>query len=172
MILLALGTNLGDRKANLEQALRELSTVLRVLRVSAVYETAALLPEGAPTDWDIPFYNIVVSAEATIDSKTLLMQVKAIEQRLGRQDVGRWGPRLIDIDILAHGTARMQEEDLTLPHAEMMERDFVMVPLAEIAPHWRHPVTGDAAHEWVRSKGMAIGSGLMRSPVLLNWREG
>lgn len=171
MILLALGSNLGDRKANLEAALCALGEHVQVLRVSSVYETAALLPEDAPADWDVPFYNIVATAEGDIAPDELLELVKDIEQALGRKDIGRWGPRLIDIDILAHGAQEVQSDKLTLPHAEMLGRDFVMVPLAEIAPHWRHPQSGETAHEVVNAKGMELGQGLMRLHVSLQWRE-
>lgn len=171
MILFGLGSNLGDRKANLEAALRALEEVAQVLRVSSVYESAALLPEGAPEAWDIAYYNIVVSAESALEPQALLAEVKRIEQALGRKDVGRWGPRLIDIDILAHGDTQLQSDALTLPHAEMLGRDFVMLPLAEIAPHWRHPSdAAPAAHEVVREKGMALGDALMRLHINLDWR--
>lgn len=172
MIFFGLGSNLGDRKANLEAALRELSALARVLRVSSVYESAALLPEGAPPEWDIAYYNIVASAESDLEPQELLAEVKRIEQALGRRDVGRWGPRVIDIDILAHGEAQLADETLTLPHAGMLERDFVMVPLAEISPHWRYPAgAAPAAHEVVRDKGMGLGETLMRLHITLDWRS-
>lgn len=177
MILLGLGTNLGDRKANLEAALAHLGhgdgAPVRLLRVSSVYESAAMLPEDAPEDWDIPYYNIVVAGESSLGAEALLDAVKRIERALGRQDVGRWGPRIIDIDILAYGDSCHHSEALTVPHAAMLERDFVMLPLAEILPHWRYPVaTGEealTASDVVRRKGMAQGEGLLRLPLTLRW---
>lgn len=171
MILLGLGSNLGDRQANLEAALAALvaDASLRLLRVSSVYQSAALLPENAPADWDIAYYNIVVAAEGDVPPERLLAAVKAIEAKLGRKDVGRWGPRVIDIDILAHGDEVMEGETLTLPHPAMLERDFVMVPLAEIQPHWLHP-QAVTAHEWVGQKAMTQGEGLQRLPIALHWQ--
>lgn len=168
MILLALGTNQGDRQQNLENALFALSDAgIKVLNVSSVYETAALLPEGAPADWDIPYYNIVITVNTDLPPLALLERAKAIEIALGRVDIGRWGPRLIDIDILAHGAEVLDDEALSLPHKAMLSRDFVMLPLEEIAPHWRHPLEDITAHEVVKNAGMAIGAGVMRLNVML-----
>lgn len=177
MILFGLGSNLGDRKANLEAALAALgqgdAAPVHLLRVSSVYESAALLPDDAPPEWDIPFYNIVAAAESALPPYQLLKVVKQIEQRLGREDAGRWGPRVIDIDILAYGNTMLQSAELTIPHAAMLSRDFVMVPLAEIQPHWRYPnETEDAptAYEVVQQKAMTLGEGLMRTEIYLQWR--
>lgn len=171
MILLALGTNQGDRAQNLVAALLALSSVgVAPLHVSSVYETAALLPENAPPEWDIPYFNIVVSVTTELPPLSLLDTVKRLERELGRVDVGRWGPRVIDIDILAHGEHRHEDERLSIPHKSMLVRDFVMLPLVEIAPHWRHPVEGVTAHEAVAKAGMAIGLDVMRrSDVILRW---
>src|SRR5690606_10527700 len=121
------GSNLGDRQANLEMALAALgqgaNAPVKLLRVSSVYETAALLPEDAPEDWNIPYYNIVVAAESRLKPEALLDAAKAVEQAMGREDVGRWGPRVIDIDILAHGDRILRSDRLTLPHPAMLERD-------------------------------------------------
>lgn len=171
MILLALGSNLGDRQANLEAALLRLQAAgVHVQHVSSVYETAALLPDNAPPEWDISYYNIVCAVETTLAPDALLRLVKDMEILLGRKDIGHWGPRLIDIDILAHGDTVREEEHLTLPHAAMLSRDFVMLPLTEIAPHWVHPVALRPAHEITREAGMQIGAGIMRLPLLLQWR--
>lgn len=179
MILLGLGSNLGDRQANLEAALAALgqgeAAPMRLLRVSSVYESAALLPEDAPPHWDIPYYNIVVAAQTVLEPARLLQVAKQIERRLGREDVGRWGPRVIDIDILACGDSVLQTTELTIPHAAMLSRDFVMVPLAEIQPHWRYPGESEemlTAHELVRKKAMTLGEGLMRLPISLHWQVG
>lgn len=177
MILLGLGSNLGDRQANLESALLRLGqgadAPVKLLRVSSVYETAALLPEDAPEEWDIPYYNIVVAAESLLAPEALLEAVKGIEQQLGRKDVGRWGPRIIDIDMLAHGDTEQQSDALTLPHAGMLGRDFVMVPLAEILPHWVYPQAEAAeprtAQQVVHDKGMTQGEGLSRLSIALRW---
>lgn len=174
MILLGLGSNLGDRKANLEAALAALGqgagAPVKLLRVSSVYETAALLPEDAPEDWNIPYYNIVAVAESHLAPEALLDAAKAVEQAMGRKDIGRWGPRVIDIDILACDGHIIDSERLTLPHPAMLEREFVMIPLAEIQPHWRHPSPeGLTAHEVVQRKGMALGESILRTSVMLRW---
>ena len=177
MILLGLGSNLGDRQANLEAALAALGhgadAPVKLLRVSSVYESAALLPEDAPEDWDIPYYNIAVAAESRMTPEELLEAVKAVERALGRQDAGRWGPRVIDIDILAYGDRILRSERLTLPHPAMLERDFVMMPLAEIQPHWHYPQPegGESFSmcEAVQRKGMTLGEGILRTSVMLRW---
>lgn len=171
MILLALGTNQGNRSQNLENALNALQNAdVSVVNVSSVYETAALLPENAPPEWDVPYFNIVVAVETDLAPLDLLATVKRLEQQLGRVDVGRWGPRIIDIDILAHGIETHEDEQLSVPHKAMLVRDFVMLPLEEIAPHWRHPVENVTAHEAVTRAGMAVGYGVMRrGDILLRW---
>lgn len=174
MILLGLGGNLGDRQANLEAALAALvrDGAVRLLHVSPVYESAALLPEGAPEEWDIPYYNIVVAAECGLEPEALLAAVKRVEREMGREDVGRWGPRVIDIDILAYDDRIIDGERLTLPHPGMAERDFVLVPLADILPHWRFPCAeSPTARELAWQKGMAPGEGLRRTGVELRWPE-
>lgn len=147
----ALGSNQGDRLRYLEQAgaLLESRLALEHVRYSSVYVTPALLPEGAPEAWNIPYLNQVMLAEVPGEAEpmVLLEQVKQMEQQLGRQVRGHWGPREIDIDILFIDEVCMQTEALTLPHAAMAERAFVMVPLAEIAPEWRHPVLQQSAVE-------------------------
>jgi 2-amino-4-hydroxy-6-hydroxymethyldihydropteridine diphosphokinase len=139
MIILGLGSNQSDRMAHLRAAVAELARVLSNLRVSSVYESAALLPEGAPPEWNIPYYNMAVCGQADIAPEALLAEVKAIEQKLGREFRGVWGPREIDIDILAMGDVQVKTETLTIPHAGLLERDFAYVPLVEIAPEWKHP---------------------------------
>lgn len=154
MILLGLGSNLGDRRTNLAIALRELGKAVDILCVSSVYETAALLPEKAPAEWDVPYHNIVISIEYYLSSSDLLYKAKLIERGMGREDVGRWGPRIIDIDVLAFHDEVRNMPHLTLPHPGMAERNFVMVPLAEIAPDWVHPVSRRTAAQM--AAGMSL----------------
>ena len=173
MMFLGLGSNLGDRKRNFEQAFTLLTeggnAPLVIDRVSSVYESAALLPDGAPKEWNIPYYNIVLSASSKVEPEETLAWVKAVEQQMGRKDIGRWGPRIIDIDILSFNNKAYQLDGLVLPHPEMLKRDFVMVPLAEIAPDWRHP-NGKTARQWVDENKMAEGLDLKRTDVVLQWR--
>lgn len=170
MIFLGLGTNLGDRHANLEASLRALSTLMNIHQVSSVYESAALLPENAPAEWDISYYNSVICGESSLSPEELLMAIKNLEKLLGRKDIGRWGPRLIDMDMLSYGALIHQSDNLILPHPEMTKRDFVMVPLAEIAPQWKHPVMHKSAAMIVKEQAMGSGDGLKRLTTPLRWR--
>jgi 2-amino-4-hydroxy-6-hydroxymethyldihydropteridine diphosphokinase len=148
MILLALGSNVGNREAYLQRACDALDGMgIRVVKRSSLLETPAMLPPGAPLSWDVPFVKLVVQVLAEHEPEALLAQVKTIEQELGRVDRGRWGPREIDIDILVYHDEICSSASLTLPHPGIALRDFVLRPIAEIAPHWRHPVTHLSARE-------------------------
>jgi 2-amino-4-hydroxy-6-hydroxymethyldihydropteridine diphosphokinase len=126
---LALGSNLGNRQENLKKAIAALGERVKIIRVSRVYETA---PMGLTEQPD--FLNLVVEIETDLPARELLQEAKAIEQILGRQEGPRWGPRVIDIDILLLGEENISEPGLKIPHPRMTERAFVMVPLAELAP--------------------------------------
>lgn len=143
LIILGLGSNVGERQEFLEQAIDALcdhpDLELQNIRCSSIMETPALLPENAPPEWNVPFLNMVLSGETLAPPEVALHAVKQIELDLGRQERGRWGPREIDIDILALGDQRVDSPQLSIPHPEMTKRAFVMIPLAEILPEWRHP---------------------------------
>lgn len=146
MILIALGGNVGDANAMLEKARAAMEQRgIRIVRASRVIQTPALLPPGAPAAWDQAYANQVVAVETPLDPLPLLAALKAIEQALGRIDCGRWGPREIDLDLLAHGEAVLTHEQLILPHPGIAGRRFVLEPLQEIVPDWRHPHTGKSA---------------------------
>ena len=148
MILLALGSNIGDREGFLRRACEALDAVgATVVKQSPLMETPAMLPPDAPAEWDIPFLNQVIAVTTNHTPEALLACAKSIEAGLGRQDRGRWGPREIDIDLLAYHAERRDTALLTLPHPGIALRDFVLKPLAEIAPEWRHPITGRTARE-------------------------
>ena len=125
-----LGSNVGDRLANLKKALAELRAQagIEVGRVSSAYDTD---PVGPPQP---NFLNAVVELLTTLSPRELLGALKDIEARLGRSPGERWGPRVIDLDLLLYGTGEIHEEGLHVPHPLMRERAFVLVPLAEIAP--------------------------------------
>jgi 2-amino-4-hydroxy-6-hydroxymethyldihydropteridine diphosphokinase/dihydropteroate synthase len=142
MIILGLGANEGNRIAALKKAVEALSTILTEIQVSPLYESEALLPENAPADWNKPFLNQAVAGETALAPLRLLETLKKIEQTLGRIDRGRWSPREIDIDILAYHDEVIETADLTIPHKALLERDFALIPLAQVAPHWRYPVPG------------------------------
>lgn len=143
--LLGLGANLGDRRANMLEALRRLGAAQRVTAVSSLYQSAALVPAGDPPGPD--FLNAACEIETDQTPQELRAFVKDIEAQLGRAPAPRWAARVIDIDILLYGDAGVRDDDLVIPHPAMMERHFVMVPLAEIAPDARHPVLGKAIGE-------------------------
>ena len=146
MILLALGSNLGDRAQTLERARAALEAAgVQVLAASSLHETAALVPDGAPADWDRPYLNQVLQVQTVLAPAALLAATQAIELRLGRTTAPRWAPRVIDIDLLAHGDHVVDTTALTLPHPQLHLRRFVLAPLCEIAPHWRHPLLGRTA---------------------------
>lgn len=133
------GSNLGDRRKNLAQAINTLNDRpdLAVMRTSSIYETA---PWGMADQPD--FLNMVAEIETPIPPHELLERIKMLEQGMGREDGPRNGPRLIDIDILLMGELVLDEPDLVITHASMHERAFVLVPLAELAPDLVHPVLG------------------------------
>jgi 2-amino-4-hydroxy-6-hydroxymethyldihydropteridine diphosphokinase len=152
MILLALGSNLGKREEYLAQARTVLGMFeVQIIRESRIIETPALMPSGAPADWNVPFLNQVIRVETHLKPMELLAVIKHIETDLGRTPKARWAPREIDIDILAYNEVLMVEEALTIPHPAIDERRFVLEPLAEIAPHWVHPVLGTTAVEMLEA---------------------
>jgi 2-amino-4-hydroxy-6-hydroxymethyldihydropteridine diphosphokinase len=128
---LSLGSNLGERRANLEGALKCLRETpgVRIERVSGVYRSAPIGVREQPE-----FLNLAVEARTALAPSELLRAVKDIERTVGRTPGARWGPRVIDIDILIYDGVTMETKELTLPHPRLAERAFVVVPLAEIAP--------------------------------------
>lgn len=141
MVILGLGTNLGNRMQNLRSAIAEIKALgVTDLSHSIVYETEPLLPEGAPSSWDISYYNMVVSFKTEIAPHDLLLKIKDIEKKLGRVDSQRWAPRMIDIDILLYNDAVIKTAELTIPHYGMLERAFVLLPLYQLSPNTYHPI--------------------------------
>lgn len=136
-VYLGLGTNLGDRFANLKAAIAALGEVARVDALSRIYETAPLYVTDQPA-----FLNMAARAETDLPPHALLGRLKAIEERLGRVASLRYGPRLIDLDILFYDTQRVASGNLEIPHPRLTERRFALAPLADIAAELRHPVLG------------------------------
>ncbi len=133
-VYLSLGSNMGDRQQNLDLALKLLSQRMQVVKVSSVYDTEAVGPISQPR-----FLNLVCEVKTRLAPEGLLTMVKGLELKMGRK--GRTGePRIIDVDILLYGDTVVKTSDLEIPHPRMAERQFVLVPLAEIAPDAVHPV--------------------------------
>lgn len=114
-----------------------LEGITRLTSVSSIYETDPVGPVEQPA-----FLNLAAAGETDLTPGHLLAGLKAIEQDVGRTPTIRWGPRVVDIDILLYGDRLVETADLSIPHREMTRRAFVLVPLAEIAPELIHPVTG------------------------------
>ncbi len=136
-VYLGLGSNLGNRRANLAAALRRMQPLVRVEAVSSLYETK---PVGVTEQPD--FLNAACRAVTGLRPIALLRHVKAVEREIGRRLGEPQGPRPIDLDILLYGDEVIDEPELRVPHPRMAERAFVLVPLAEIAPDVRHPELG------------------------------
>jgi len=140
-VYLGLGSNLGDRQGNLDKALDFLSQRLRMGKISSVYDTEAVGDTTQPR-----FLNLVCQAHTRLAPEALLTVLKGIEQKLGR--TGKSGaPRPIDIDILLYGEEVLETPELVVPHPQMTERAFVLIPLAEIASDLVDPVSSKTIKE-------------------------
>jgi len=135
LVILGLGSNLGDRDTFLRAALKALAPAYQVEHISSVYETAPQLVVVQPF-----YHNLVCTGRTQLSPHDLLHFLKALEQRLGRTPTYRYGPREIDLDLLLYGDQIITTPDLIVPHPRMAERAFVLAPLTEIAPHLRHPL--------------------------------
>jgi 2-amino-4-hydroxy-6-hydroxymethyldihydropteridine diphosphokinase len=134
-VYLSLGSNIGDRAANLKAAIAALADEGVIVRkVSSFYETEPV--DYLQQDW---FLNCVVEGETELPGGTLLAKLRAIETRMGSKKVIAKGPRILDIDILLYGDEAIATPELQIPHPRMTQRRFVLVPLAEIAPDLSHP---------------------------------
>lgn len=134
-IFLGLGSNLGDRRENISSALRELKKFVNPIKISSLYET---VPKDAPGH---PQYmNAVFEATTELSPHELLKTIKRLEKKLGRASERDMLPRVIDIDILFYNQNSIRSDALTIPHARLHLRNFVLIPLCEIAPNYVHPV--------------------------------
>lgn len=149
---LGLGSNLGERAAHLTEALRRLHSHprLEVVKVSCVYETDPVGPQDQPD-----FFNLVAQVQVNCTPEELLAIVQQVEREMGRVRTERWGPRNIDIDILLYGNQTIDTPELQVPHPQMMRRQFVLVPLAEIAPDLILP-DGHPAAEAATADDLAV----------------
>jgi 2-amino-4-hydroxy-6-hydroxymethyldihydropteridine diphosphokinase len=134
-IFLSLGSNIGDRAANLNAAIPALAEAgVRVGKVSAFYETEPV--DYLQQDW---FLNCVVEGETELPAGALLSRLREIEMRMGSKKAIAKGPRILDIDILLYGDETIATPELQVPHPRMTQRRFVLVPLVELAPDVKHP---------------------------------
>lgn len=141
-VYLALGSNLGDRLANLKQAIDSLTPQMEVKAKSSVYETPPWGYEAQPN-----FLNQVVKAKTYLDPEPLLKHLKRLEVALGRQASFPNGPRLIDIDILFYDDLILNTSSLVIPHPRLHERGFVLLPLMELSPDLVHPLNKKRVRE-------------------------
>lgn len=149
IVYLALGSNVGQRENNIREAIRRVaSTAVEITKMSSIYETE-------PVDYlDQPwFLNAVVEARTALAPQQLLAYLRDIESQMGSQKPFAKGPRLIDLDILLYDDLTIETPDLQVPHPRMLQRNFVLIPLAEIAAALRHPSwTASAAELLQRSR--------------------
>jgi 2-amino-4-hydroxy-6-hydroxymethyldihydropteridine diphosphokinase len=143
---LGLGSNLGDRQANLDRALAFLGQRLRVEKVSSIYDSEPVGNIEQPR-----FLNLVCQVNTNLSPTSLLALAKAIENKLGRWGGSSDAPRTMDIDILLYGNQVIKTPELVIPHPRMDKRAFVLVPLTEIAPKVVHPVSGKTAKEMLKA---------------------
>jgi 2-amino-4-hydroxy-6-hydroxymethyldihydropteridine diphosphokinase len=159
---IALGSNIGDREQNLQSALLALQALGRVGRVSSFYETEPVGPVAQPD-----FLNAVAELQTALPPEELLASLLRIEQEHGRDrsSASPKGPRTLDLDLLAYDDVVMDSATLTLPHPALAERAFVLVPLAEIAPEWLHPVLKASAADLLTRIGQFSDVSKRQSPA-------
>ena len=146
--LLSLGSNIGDRLTNIRKAVDLLHKSDRVTAKSNVYETPPWGVETQPR-----FLNCCVMLETDKSPFELIRRIKEIEGELGRTACGKWEAREIDIDILTYGDETITTAELTIPHPLMRERAFVLVPLLDIAPGFKHPESGESIDRLLKGTG-------------------
>jgi 2-amino-4-hydroxy-6-hydroxymethyldihydropteridine diphosphokinase len=161
-VYLSLGTNLGQRRQNLERAVAGLGEVMEITAVSPIYQTP---PWGLTDQPD--FLNLCLEATTDLTPHQLLHFNQQLEKRIGRIKEIHWGPRLIDIDILFYDDISSCSEKLTIPHPQIGQRAFVLVPLADIAPDLVHPQTGQTVREMVAQVDT---SGVVAIRLQKSWR--
>lgn len=148
-VYLSLGSNVGDREKNLTSAIAALPDAgVRVLKVSAIYETEPV--DYLEQAW---FLNCVVEGTTELGALELLQALRAIESRMGSSKPFAKGPRLLDVDILLYGDESIDREELAVPHPRMLQRRFVLAPLAEIAPQLQHPSWQATAKQLLQRTG-------------------
>ena len=141
-VCIGLGSNLGDREANLHTALKNMRAIINCDAVSDIFETE---PVG-----DVEqnrFLNMAVQGTTSLDPASLLAALQQVENDMGRRRILDKGPRIIDLDILLYSSTILRTKDLTVPHPELHRRAFVLMPLAQVAADWMHPKLGTTIQE-------------------------
>ena len=161
LVHLGLGSNLGDRKEFLSMACNHLRTeAVREFRTSSIYESEPLLKMPQPK-----YFNMVVCGLTVLSPKDLLKKCQQIEISLGRIRRERWGSREIDIDILSYGNRKINKDNLVIPHPEIENRSFVLMPMLELSPEWLHPENGITIKELWKNWLLKYGG---QEPLLVN----
>lgn len=154
-VYLLLGTNLGNLKENLVNAVDELSkNGIKILKKSKIYKTK---PWGKKDQPD--FLNMAVEVETSLTPEKLLQTIKDIEKKLKREETEKWGPRIVDIDILFYGNRIVNEPELKIPHPYFFERNFAIIPMADIAPDFIPPAQNESIKQMkvgVKNEGIEI----------------
>lgn len=145
--IIGIGTNLGDKKSNIELSLEHIASYpIEIIKIASLYSTAPIGPANKT------FLNCAIKIETIQNPVLLLSQIKEIEQQMGRKETIRWGDRIIDLDILLENSSEkvsLTTPNLNVPHKELLNRDFALAPTNEIAPNWIHPITlNSIALEW------------------------
>ena len=148
--LIALGANLGDPLAALRQAKAVLADLGTVTVTSWLYRTRAVGgPAGQPD-----YLNAALSLETALSPQALMLALLGVEALSGRVRLERWGPRLLDLDLIGYGELVLHTPRLTLPHPRAFERSFVLAPLADVAPEWREPHSGERVQDALNRLGL------------------
>ena len=126
-IILSIGSNVGDRKENIKHSLKELSRISEIKEISSIYDSEAILFKEQEN-----FFNLVVEVEYKQSARDLLKDIKKIEKLIGRKETFRYGPRVIDIDIIFFNNIEVQDKELIIPHSDWQNRRFVVEPLSEL----------------------------------------
>ncbi len=145
-IFILLGSNMNNPKLQLKKARKLIVKHLsKIICTSSIYKTAPWGKDDQPA-----FYNQVLKLRSGRPAVTVLKIIKEIEQVMGRVFYEQWGPRIIDIDILSYGQEVVRSKPLTIPHTQISNRLFTLIPLQEVSPRWRHPVSGKSIAYLVR----------------------
>ena len=126
-IILSIGSNVGDRLKNIESSLKQLSKICEIKKISSIYDSAPRIYEDQGN-----FFNLIIEIDYKNTPNDLLIDIKKIEKLMGRKKAFRYGPRLIDIDIIFFNNIEIKEEELIIPHYDWMNRRFVVEPLSEL----------------------------------------